>query len=79
MSQFADVIFHHIIRSSDMTESGDYNPGISGQSSPQPAATPHISTTVHKHNDFIDPQLTPNMTKVMLNLFTLVILFLMYK
>ncbi|XP_072229034.1 ubiquitin carboxyl-terminal hydrolase 17-like protein 6 [Leuresthes tenuis] len=52
-------------KSSDMTESGDYNPGISGQSSPQPAATPHINATVHKHNNgFVDPQLTPNMTKI---------------
>ncbi|XP_075314141.1 uncharacterized protein LOC142374375 [Odontesthes bonariensis] len=65
MFQFADVIFHHIVRSPDMTEVGDYSPGNSGQLSPQPAATPQISTTLHKYNNgFIDPQLTPNTTKI---------------
>ncbi|KAM4524186.1 ubiquitin carboxyl-terminal hydrolase 42-like [Odontesthes bonariensis] len=56
---------HHKNRSPDMTEVGDYSPGNSGQLSPQPAATPQISTTLHKYNDgFIDPQLTPNTTKI---------------
>ncbi|MED6247466.1 hypothetical protein ATANTOWER_003135 [Ataeniobius toweri] len=67
LNQQAYVVFY--IKSSDVKKAGEYstlshNPGICGQSSPRPAVTQRIHTTIHHSNTgFIGPQLPPHMTK----------------
>ncbi|XP_077481716.1 ubiquitin carboxyl-terminal hydrolase 42 isoform X2 [Stigmatopora argus] len=66
LNQQAYVLFY--IKSSDGKKEGDcglmtHNSAVPGQSSPRPVVIPRINTAGGQHNNFIGPQLPPNMTK----------------
>ncbi|XP_077595850.1 ubiquitin carboxyl-terminal hydrolase 42 [Stigmatopora nigra] len=70
LNQQAYVLFY--IKSSDGKKEGDcglmtHNSAVPGQSSPRPVVTPRINTAGGQHNNFIGPQLPPNMAKTSLH------------